>query len=237
MIINSMTAKLPQKRYFRQRAHCNPFSDHQIEYPISPDQMDWSIHFPNGQSPEFADIGCGFGGLLVSLAPLFPNINILGMEIRVKVTEYVRQRISALRESQEQSHSYSNISIVRTNSMKCMPHFFSKSQLSKMFFLFPDPHFKKKKHKARIITSTLLSEYAYYLKQDGMLYIATDVSELYDWMFDKLSQHPLFEHVPTEEYNQDPIVQHVLYSTEEGKKVTREKRQRFMAIFKRINLE
>ncbi|RUS28871.1 hypothetical protein BC938DRAFT_481340, partial [Jimgerdemannia flammicorona] len=24
------TAKLPQKRYFRQRAHANPFSDHQL---------------------------------------------------------------------------------------------------------------------------------------------------------------------------------------------------------------
>lgn len=25
------TAKLPQKKYYRQRAHSNPFSDHQLE--------------------------------------------------------------------------------------------------------------------------------------------------------------------------------------------------------------
>jgi len=25
------TVKAPQKRFFRQRAHCNPFSDHQID--------------------------------------------------------------------------------------------------------------------------------------------------------------------------------------------------------------
>lgn len=37
-------------------------------------------------------------------------------------------------------------------------------QLSKMFFLFPDPHFKKTKHKWRIISPTLLAEYAYTLK-------------------------------------------------------------------------
>lgn len=37
-------------------------------------------------------------------------------------------------------------------------------QLSKMFFLFPDPHFKKTKHKWRIISSTLLAEYAYVLR-------------------------------------------------------------------------
>jgi len=37
-------------------------------------------------------------------------------------------------------------------------------QLTKMFFLFPDPHFKKTKHKWRIISPTLLAEYAYVLK-------------------------------------------------------------------------
>ena len=37
-------------------------------------------------------------------------------------------------------------------------------QLSKMFFLFPDPHFKKTKHKWRIISPTLLAEYAYCLR-------------------------------------------------------------------------
>lgn len=33
-----------------------------------------------------------------------------------------------------------------------------------MFFLFPDPHFKKTKHKWRIISPTLLAEYAYVLR-------------------------------------------------------------------------
>lgn len=33
-----------------------------------------------------------------------------------------------------------------------------------MFFLFPDPHFKKTKHKWRIISPTLLAEYAYTLR-------------------------------------------------------------------------
>lgn len=38
------------------------------------------------------------------------------------------------------------------------------SQLTKMFFLFPDPHFKRTKHKWRIISPTLLAEYAYVLR-------------------------------------------------------------------------
>lgn len=84
---------------------------------------------------EFVDVGCGYGGLLVSLSPLFPETLILGMEIRVKVEDYVKHRIEALRESQPEA--YQNISVMRMNAMKYIPNFFEKGQLSKMFFLFP----------------------------------------------------------------------------------------------------
>ena len=44
-------------------------------------------------------------------------------------------------------------------------------QISKMFILFPDPHFKKTKHKWRIINQTLLAEYAYVIKE-GVSFMA-----------------------------------------------------------------
>ena len=48
--------------------------------------------------------------------------------------------------------------------MKYLPNFFKKGQLEKMFFLYPDPHFKKSKYKWRIINNQLLAEYAYTLQ-------------------------------------------------------------------------
>jgi hypothetical protein len=36
--------------------------------------------------------------------------------------------------------------------MKYLPHFLEKGQLEKIFFCFPDPHFKAKNHRRRIIT-------------------------------------------------------------------------------------
>lgn len=99
--------------------------------------MDWSTHFPTffqpppapgqgsvnlkGKKVEFADVGCGFGGLSIALAPLFPETLMLGtfhswamsgsekrrdpltrdsragLEIRVQVTQYVSDKIRALR--------------------------------------------------------------------------------------------------------------------------------------------
>lgn len=74
--------------------------------PSSPSDMDWSTHYPafvqssnhdNGNDSndanlqpksltnqiEIADIGCGFGGLLVALSPAFPDTLILGRSSQV----------------------------------------------------------------------------------------------------------------------------------------------------------
>lgn len=38
---------MPQKKFFRQRAHVNPLSFAQsYDYPISPERMDWAPFYP-----------------------------------------------------------------------------------------------------------------------------------------------------------------------------------------------
>jgi tRNA (guanine-N7-)-methyltransferase len=68
-----------------------------------------------------------------------------------------------------------------------------------MFVLFPDPHFKKSNHRRRIISPSLLAEYAYAIRVDGMLYTITDVEELHIWMVKHLDDHPLFTRIPNDE--------------------------------------
>lgn len=64
----------------------------------------------------------------VELSPLFPDKLMLGMEIRVKVSDYVQDRIKSLRASQP--GSYQNIACIRSNAMKFLPNFFFKGQVS-----------------------------------------------------------------------------------------------------------
>ena len=52
---------------------------------------------------------------------------MVGMEIRVKVSDYVIDRISALR--RHNPHVYQNIACVRTNAMKYLPNYFKKGQV------------------------------------------------------------------------------------------------------------
>ena len=250
--------------------------------PKQPSEMDWSLHYPelaardaggnSAKKVEFADIGCGFGGLLMRLAPLYPDTLMLGMEIRTQVTQYVHDKIQALRlahkhakeasapmdeapetapendeESEERRQNermvreaghvaggYQNISVIRSNAMKFLPNFFEQGQLSKIFFLFPDPHFKARKHKARIISPTLLAEYAYVLRPGGIVYTITDVRDLHEWMVKHLDNFPLFERIPNEALADDPCVDAVTYSTEEGRKVERNAGDKFFAAFRRL---
>lgn len=239
----SKSTGLPRKRFYRARAHSNPLSDSHFPIPISPSEVDYSLHYPqlfpsNDQQDgskkiEFADIGCGFGGLLISLSTLFPETLMIGMELRDKVTEYVKERILALRVANP--NQYQNISVVRTNSMKYIPNYFEKAQLSKMFFLFPDPHFKEKNHRRRVISPHLLDEYAYALRVGGIIYTITDVEELGEWMKTCLENHPLFEVLTAEELETDPAVKLLVSATEEGQKVARNEGQTFQAVYRRIS--
>ncbi|GAB0090663.1 tRNA (guanine-N(7)-)-methyltransferase [Sergentomyia squamirostris] len=214
-------AKLPQKRYYRQRAHSNPHSDHTFDYPYHPDDICWNDFYPiiGEKFVEFLDIGCGYGGFLVELGKQYPEKLALGMEIRVKVSDYVMDKIKALRTNEPGLHQ--NIACIRTNAMKYLPNYFHKGQLTKMFFLYPDPHFKKAKHKWRIINPSLLTEYSYFLKSGGMIYTITDVEDLHLWMVKHLTDHPNFHRIPLDELTDDPLVEKLYETSEEGKKCSK----------------
>ena len=140
---------------------------------------------------------------------------------------------------------YQNISALRTNTMKFLPNFFTRHQLHSIFICFPDPHFKARKHKARIVSETLNAEYAYVLRPGGKVYTITDVEELHQWMvghFDGEEEDgerkgggimALWERVGEEELKSDPCVKVMMEETEEGKKVTRNKGQKFVAVWRR----
>uniref|UniRef100_A0A6B2LFQ2 tRNA (guanine(46)-N(7))-methyltransferase n=1 Tax=Arcella intermedia TaxID=1963864 RepID=A0A6B2LFQ2_9EUKA len=171
------------------------------------------------------------------MGEMFPDTLSLGIEIRTKVVEYVKQRIDRLREENQGTTKYQNISVLNTNAMKYFPNHFYKGQLKKIFFLFPDPHFKKANHRRRIISSALLPEYAYLLAEGGKLYTVTDVHELYLWETACLDSCPLFERVQEEENQQDPVIPLILNNSEEAKKVQKANGQKWYAVYRKVEIK
>lgn len=157
------------------------------------------------------------------------------MEIRTQVTEFVQDRIRALRAQNHAAGHFQNVACLRANTMKFLPNFFHQAQLHKIFLCFPDPHFKARKHKARIVSTTLNSEYAYVLRPGGVVYTITDVKDLHEWMVEHFDAHPSFDRLDTAFEEGDECVQVMRIETEEGKKVERNQGTKYVACFKRID--
>jgi tRNA (guanine-N7-)-methyltransferase len=148
--------------------------------------------------------------------------------------------------------NFENITAIRSNTMKFLPNFFGRHQLSKIFICFPDPHFKARKHKARIISESLNAEYAYALRPGGLLYTITDVEEYHHWVLRHFQRQPedaqktegetvhapgikdIWERVSDEDLAADPCVRVMQFETEESKKVTRNNGKKFVAVFRRL---
>ena len=235
-------SQLPKKGKYRQRAHCNPLTDGTFSPPVKPSEYDWSVDFPelykraqerNEPPPtvDHLDIGCGFGGMTIKLAEEFPDKLTLGLEIRAKVSQYVKDRIAALR--LKMPGSYQNCSCIQTNTQRHLVQYFGKASVEKILILFADPCFKASSHRRRIIQRSLLDEYAYILKPNGILYCITDVPDLHKWQKQRLDDHTLFEALTEEEMAADPVATWIETETEESQKVKRNGGQVWKAAYRR----
>jgi tRNA (guanine-N7-)-methyltransferase len=178
---------IPKKKDYRMRAHINPLNTTPFPFPAHHTFVDWKAHYPlyyggsmeenhkaycntvehpsfyeqprqyplNGKNVDIIDVGCGYGGLLFGLAPLFLGRMILGMEIRDKLVNFVSEKIRGYRI--QNPGKFDHISVVRTNTMRHLCQYFPKASLEKIFICFPDPHFKAKNYRRRIINTGFLS--------------------------------------------------------------------------------
>lgn len=72
------------------------------------------------------------------------------------------------------------------------------------------------------------------LKPGGIAYTITDVEDLHMWMAKHFGDHELFERLTAEELEEDECVALMKTDTEEGKKVERNKGEKFVACFRRL---
>ena len=87
-----------------------------LEHPITYDDLiEDQFNGKSSRTPDFLDIGCGYGGLLFALSKNFPDKLSFGLEIRGKVVNYVVEKIKALRMEKNECN---NIAVIRTNTMR-----------------------------------------------------------------------------------------------------------------------
>nr|CCM19339.1 tRNA (guanine-N(7)-)-methyltransferase,putative,methyltransferase, putative [Leishmania guyanensis] len=227
----------------RTRPHRNPLAENDDEHPECPAQFAerFAEFYPGVDNPvvEFVDVGCAFGGMLFSLAAVFPTTCMLGLEIRSKVVSFAQEKTLALRQENAASSTlhYRNIWFEQMNVMKFGSNCFKKGQLSRLFFCYPDPHWKRKNIRRRVISPGLVQEYAYWLRHGGLLYTVSDVAELEEWMKQCLDDSPLFRRLTEAELStsaHQQVLEIVTGTSEDAQRTARKGLQKYFAVHMRI---
>ncbi|NEP12389.1 MAG: tRNA (guanosine(46)-N7)-methyltransferase TrmB [Symploca sp. SIO2C1] len=168
----------------RVRQHVNPLSK-KYQTPVSP--PDWTKIYAQTTQPLHLDIGCARGEFLFEMARLQPNWNFLGLEIREPLVEKAKVLVSELGLS-NLHFLFCNVN----NSLKPLLSSFPSETLQQVTIQFPDPWFKKRHGKRRVVQPELVDTLATYLIDGGEVFLQSDVEIVAQEMCDRFDEHSAF---------------------------------------------
>ena len=151
----------------RIRQHVNPLSEIYL-IPITP--PDWKDIYQNPRQPLHLDLGCARGRFILQMAQLHPEINFLGIEIR---NPLVIEAIEAKNRAQLTNLHYLSGNINSSGSilLSSLP----TDLLQCITVQFPDPWFKHKHLKRRMLQPDLINYLVKYLLPEGSFFIQSDI--------------------------------------------------------------
>jgi tRNA (guanine-N7-)-methyltransferase len=149
------------------RQHVNPLSRfYQQPLPLPPP----TELFSKPELPLHLDIGCARGRFLLALAQHQTSFNHLGVEIRQPLVDAAEANRQALGLG-NLHYLFCNANISLQDWLAALP----TGLLQRVSIQFPDPWFKQKHHKRRVLQPALLLALAEALAPGRELFIQSDV--------------------------------------------------------------
>lgn len=253
---------MPRKSDYRQHAHANPFSIREMTIPSSPCNVNlpaasyvdvgcgygrFLLHVAKTRPDKIV-----YGLEIRKKVYKFVRDKIA--ELRRDVLGKEQQSGSSSRyetgsdaparsekkisvEKQENIEkgcaTYENVHVIRTNAMLFFMHFFKERSLEKIFILYPDPHFKKKKKKARMVSLQTIQCFDYCLMERGRVYISTDVKELFTTMIENFDKSAYFRRLSDMECSADEFYDAIGIGTDESKRAGAKAQVIYSAIYEK----
>ena len=160
----------------RVHQHVNPLSPH---YGREPQPIELTTVFADPAKPLLLDIGCARGRFLLRMAEAQPEWNYLGVEIREPLVD------EANRLGREAG--FDNLHYEFCNAMLWLGRLLGDiptSALQMVTIQFPDPWFKKRHAKRRMVTRELVESVIGKLADGGEIFVQTDIEFLAEEMFE-----------------------------------------------------
>ena len=208
------------------RQHVNPLSKYfqEIESISQLDQI-----FKDPDLPTHLDIGCASGEFLYQLAEQNKNWNYLGIEIREKLIINAKCKLK--------DEKIDNLCFVFGNADTFVKDWIYKYPdyiIKSVSINFPDPWFKKKHHKRRIIQAEFLNRLSLIMSNKSLLFLKSDVEELHHYMNSLISNSLIFETVKNKNLNYLDTFNPLKIKTEREKYATSKQLTIYEKIYKKI---
>ena len=175
------------------RQHVNPLSSNfnQIKRIPSLSEM-----FGDSKLNLHLDIGCAAGEFLFDLALVNTSWNYLGIEIREKLVKNAKLKVLE-REIKNLYFVFGNANNILNDAQGK----FIIENLKSISFNFPDPWYKKRHHKRRVIQPKFINILSNSLQKGTLIFIKTDVKDLFDYMDCVISSNFYFKSIDKKDFN------------------------------------
>ncbi|MBM0742203.1 tRNA (guanosine(46)-N7)-methyltransferase TrmB [Phormidium sp. CLA17] len=168
----------------RVREHVNPLSK---KYQVPATPPNWQAIYAVPHQPLHVDIGCGKGHFVQDMAKLQSDRNFLGLEIREPLVDQANRWRDEL--------GLSNLHYLfcnANNSLRPLLTSLPAGILQQVTIQFPDPWFKRRHQKRRVVQPELVVDLAEFLIPGGVVFVQSDVEEVASEMRDRFDEHPAF---------------------------------------------
>ena len=175
------------------RQHVNPLSSNFNEIERIPSLSEM---FGDSKLNLHLDIGCAAGEFLFDLALVNTSWNYLGIEIREKLVKNSKLKVLE-KEIKNLYFAFGNAN----NILNDVQSKYIIKNLKSISFNFPDPWFKKRHYKRRIIQPEFINMLSSSLQKGTLIFIKTDVKDLFDYMDYTISSNFYFEKIEKKDFN------------------------------------
>ena len=166
------------------RQHVNPLSQF-FQLPLSLPSK--NVLFKKSHYPIHLDIGSAKGEFLIELATKYPDWNFVGLEIR--------EPLVSLCEKKRRKLELNNLKFLFCNVNVSLDEWLSDldyGQLKRVSIQFPDPWFKRKHFKRRVLKTNILNSIAKAMSKDGEIFIQSDIFKLIESMTNTIDKNRYF---------------------------------------------
>ena len=164
----------PQVGAVRVRQHVNPLSSRNLEVLPPPD---WPALFPQPEHPLVLDLGCGSGRFLLALGEKDGGVGAEATHVRNYLGLEIRGPLAVRADGWARQLQLPHVRFLATNANVNAPTWLAAypGRLELVSILHPDPHWKRKHHKRRIVQPALARALAERLSPGGQVFLQSDV--------------------------------------------------------------